>query len=55
MLKIKRTYEQFCTHMGRNVIIEETVFENGEKEIACTEFECGDCTEQCKNKLCKNN
>ena len=31
MLKIKRTYEQFCTHMGRNVIIEETVFENGKK------------------------
>lgn len=49
-----KTYEQFCWVKQRNIVMEETVFHNGEREVICTNLsECNSCG-GCKNKsLCK--
>ncbi len=49
-----KTYEQFCWVKQRNIVMEETVFHNGEREVVCTNLsECNSCG-GCRNKsLCK--
>ncbi len=49
-----KTYEQFCWVKQKNIVMEETVFHNGEREVICTSLgECNSCG-GCKNKsLCK--
>lgn len=49
-----KTYEQFCWVKQRNIIMEETIFHNGNREIICTNLtECDSCG-GCKNKsLCR--
>ena len=32
MTVTKFTYEQYCTHIKKNIIIEETLFEDGRKK-----------------------
>lgn len=55
MNETKRTYEQFCTHLGRNVIMEEIISSDGSKKIMCTNGGCSDGEDGCKNKLRQNN
>ncbi len=52
--EIKKTYEQFCTHFGKNVIFEEICNADGECKIYCTNKECLNKDEKCKNKLRQN-
>ena len=54
MTEIKKTYEQYCTHIGKNVIFEEICCSDGKKKIICTHKECIDKDEKCKNKLRQN-
>ncbi len=51
MKETKRNYEQYCTHLKRNIIMEETVKENGETKICCTEADCEATWKNCRNKL----
>ena len=49
-----KTYEQFCWVKQRNIIMEETVFHNGRREIICTNLSECDLSGGCRNKsLCK--
>ena len=54
MSEIRRTYEQFCTHFGKNVIFVEVCNADGECKIYCTNKECLNKDEKCKNKLRQN-
>ena len=54
MAEIKKTYEQFCTHFGKNVIFVEVCDSNGERKAFCTNKECLNKDEKCKNKLRQN-
>ena len=49
-----KTYEQFCWVKQKNIVMEETLFHNGNRKIVCTNLnECNSCG-GCKNKnLCK--
>ncbi len=44
------TYEQYCTVVGKNIILEETTYHDGNKSIKC--LHCHDCDKVggCKNK-----
>ena len=55
MTVTKFTYEQYCTHIGENVIIEECYFSDGTKKIICTNKKCVHKEINCKNKLRQNN
>ncbi|MCH5191906.1 MAG: hypothetical protein J1F23_07045 [Oscillospiraceae bacterium] len=55
MNETTRTYEQFCTHLGRNVIMEEKITSDGIIKITCTNGICPDSTGGCKNKLRQKN
>ncbi len=50
-LMIKNNYEQFCTHLDANVIIEEIIYSDGTRETRCTCEECKEKEKECKNKL----
>ena len=44
-----KTYEQFCWVKQKNIIMEETVFHNGTRNVVCT------CLRECmKSGGCKN-
>lgn len=46
-----KTYEQFCWVKQKNIIMEETVFHNGKREVVCTNLtDCNNCG-GCKNKI----
>ncbi len=48
-----KTYEQYCWVKGKNIVMEETVFHNGERKVICTAvYEC-DQSGGCKNKSLK--
>ena len=55
MTKTKTTYEQFCTHQGKNIVMELTMFSDGTRKIKCTNSNCPYNNKECKNKLRKNN
>lgn len=54
MNEIKKRYEQYCTHLEKNVIFEEICYRDGKRKIVCTHKECIDKDEKCKNKLRQN-
>lgn len=54
MTEIRKEYEQFCTHIGENVVFEEICNSNGERKVVCTCEECLYKGEKCKNKLRQN-
>mgnify|MGYP003290817616 CR=1 FL=1 len=51
MTETKFTYEQFCTHCKKNIIMEEIYLSNGEKITVCTNTKCIYHEKECKNKL----
>ncbi len=55
MTVTKFTYEQYCTHIGENVVFEELFFEDGSKKTVCTNTKCINNEKNCKNKLRQNN
>ena len=48
-----KTYEQFCWVKGRNIVMEETVFHNGNRKVICTSIHECDNLGGCKNKSLK--
>lgn len=48
-----KTYEQYCWVKQKNIVMCETVFHNGKREVVCTDLaECNSCG-GCKNRhLC---
>ena len=55
MTETKTTYEQFCTHHGKNIVMELIMYSDGTRKIRCTNFNCPHNTTDCQNKLIKNN
>lgn len=51
MAETKKTYEQYCTHLKRNIIVEEVISESGRTALRCTDKECTEKNEKCRNKL----
>ncbi len=54
MIETKFTFEQYCTHHKRNIIMEEIYLPNGEKKTVCTNTKCEYNASECKNKLKQN-
>lgn len=54
MSEIKKTYEQYCTNFGANVVMEEILTLDGGKKIRCTNENCPSKGEGCQNKLLQN-
>ncbi len=51
MSETKITYEQYCTHLNKNVILVEIISIDGEKRVICTDTKCMNSEDGCKNKL----
>ena len=47
------TYEQYCCVLNRNVVMEEAVYHNGKKRLACTNAAACDAVGGCKNAIIK--
>lgn len=48
-----RAYEQYCCVLKRNIVLEETTYENGTKRTICTNYlNCCNCG-GCKNRILK--
>mgnify|MGYP003289573790 CR=1 FL=1 len=44
------TYEQYCSIVGKNIILEETTYHNGNKRLRCLNFhKCDTTIGGCKN------
>lgn len=46
-----RTYEQYCSIVGRNIIIEETMYHNGTKSAKCLNKNVCEKGGGCTNKI----
>lgn len=55
MTETKTTYEQFCTHQGKNIVMELIMYPDGTRKIRCTNCKCPHNNSDCQNKLIKNN
>ncbi len=55
MTETKTTYEQFCTHHSKNIVIEVTMCSDGTRKVRCTNVDCQFNKKNCQNKLIKNN
>ncbi len=51
MCETKFSFEQYCTFLETNVIMEEIYLPNGEKKVICTNSKCMNSENGCKNKL----
>ncbi len=51
MCETKFSFEQYCTFLETNVIMEEIYLLNGEKIVTCTNSKCMNSENGCKNKL----
>ncbi len=51
MCETKFTYEQYCTFLDKNIILEEIIFSDGTKKVICTNTKCLNNEKGCKNKL----
>ena len=51
MEKHVRVYEQYCSVIGRNTIVERTVYHNGRESVRC--LGSSDCLKSggCKNRI----
>lgn len=47
------TFEQYCSIVGKNIILEETAYHNGKKSLKC--LYCHKCSENggCRNRFVK--
>lgn len=54
MTVTKITYEQFCTHQGKNVVMEVTMCSDGTQSTRCTNDDCTHNNSECQNILIKN-
>lgn len=53
MEKHSRKYEQFCWVKQKNIVMEETVYHNGERSVVCADLpQCNKCG-GCKNDTLK--
>ena len=55
MEKAKFSFEQYCTYLKRNVIMEKIIFDNGDRKTICIDRGCNLKENQCKNKIRKIN
>ncbi len=48
------TFEQYCSIVGKNIILEETAFHDGKKQLRC--LHCYKCSENggCRNRFIKH-
>ena len=53
MTETKTTYEQFCTHQGKNIVMELTMYSDGTRKTRCINFDCPHNNANCQNKLIK--
>lgn len=51
MCETKMTFEQYCTFLDRNIVLEEIISSDGKKKIICTNTKCMNSETGCKNKL----
>jgi|LSQX01.1.fsa_nt_gb hypothetical protein len=51
MEKHNRTYELYCSVVGRNIIVEETMFHNGVKSTKCLNKNACDKHGGCTNRI----
>ncbi|MBQ4572561.1 MAG: hypothetical protein IJA80_04720 [Clostridia bacterium] len=51
MCETKMTFEQYCTFLGRNIILEEIITPDGKRTVICTNTKCMNSEKGCKNKL----
>lgn len=51
MCEPKFSYEQYCTYLDKNIILEEIICNDGTKKIVCTNTKCMNSEKGCKNKL----
>lgn len=51
MTETKITFEQYCTHLDKNVTMVEIFSVDGVKRIICTDTKCMNSEKGCKNKL----
>lgn len=51
MCETKMTFEQYCTYLGRNIILEEIITPDGKRKVICTNTKCMNSEKGCKNKL----
>lgn len=51
MCETKMTFEQYCTYLGRNIILEEIITPDGKRMVICTNTKCMKSENGCKNKL----
>lgn len=51
MCETKMTFEQYCTYLGRNIILEEIITPDGKRTVICTNTKCMNSENGCKNKL----
>ncbi len=45
------SYEQYCTFLDKNIIVQEIFTSSGEKIVLCTNSKCDNNEKGCKNKL----
>lgn len=51
MCETKLTFEQYCTYLGKNIVMEEIIYNDGKRKIICTNTKCMNSEKGCKNKL----
>lgn len=45
------TFEQYCTYLGKNIVLEEIITDDGKRRVICTNTKCMNSDQGCKNKL----
>ena len=45
------TFEQYCTYLEKNIIIEEIIYHDGERKFICINNNCMNDEKGCKNRL----
>lgn len=51
MCETKMTFEQYCTYLGKNIVLEEIITDDGKRKVICTNTKCMNSEQGCKNKL----
>ena len=51
MCETKMTFEQYCTYLGKNIVLEEIITDDGKRRVICTNAKCMNSDQGCKNKL----
>ena len=51
MCETKMTFEQYCTYLGKNIVLEEIITDDGKRKVICTNTKCMNSEKGCKNKL----